>query len=750
VPPKSDFAHNFVHVQPLERVELLTAGSNRIDFDLSDGLRLVVETHAPGVFRLRGGTSAGLTDKPRSYRDKANAELLLARQEAVGEAVLEPCVHGNGWRITQGDTALEILMHPLRLALFRGDTQVLASKVSGPAPAFGYDVLAEPAEVVWTASFELQASERLYGLGETSGVLDRRGEDIISDDPEHRALPLAWSPSGWGVYVNTFQRVHHALGVVKADDTQADDTYLITVNDTTLDLFFFVGEPAEILNQYTALTGRPGQPVLWAMGVWMRQPEGEIATQIAALVLKLRALQLPIDAVALALPAVWGFQADKLQLAWDAVRFPDARQWFALFHSHHVHVSAPGFPGVLANSPLFEELADRGWLLTDPDGNAQLFAGTKLSAGLAYGLLDLTQRDVYLLWAERQRQLFDEGLDAPACDIQIAVPDEVTARRGESGPALRTLYPLLARHALHDAVASHKVPPEGIVMSTDLFPAAQRWPWQCGPRTSNDWQGLEHSLRTALSIGASGLPVQVHAIGNADAPSEGMTEELYLRWLTLGIFSANFSLEGAARLLPEAFGENALTQARYWLQWRYRLIPYVVGAVEDAARTGLPVQRSMAMMFPNDVQAHHWESQYLLGPSLLVAPIVKSGHEIEVYFPQGEAWWDLNTGYRYEGGTRWLFQCGIDQYPVFGREGHMLCLGPAVQHTGELNSARLLDEVWMFGMPIHNPVVMRNKIRVMQMQGSSYIKGLEGLRILPSEGLAVIRRGGEVRISRVR
>ena len=80
----------------------------------------------------------------------------------------------------------------------------------------------------------------------------------------------------------------------------------------------------------------------------------------------------------------------------------------------------------------------------------------------------------------------------------------------------------------------------------------------------------------------------------------------------------------------------------------------------------------------------------------------------------------------------------------------MLCLGLPVNHTAEFNTARLLDEVWMFGMPVHNPTVMRNKIRVMQMQGSSYIKGLEGLKILPSEGLEVKRRGAEVRISRAR
>jgi alpha-D-xyloside xylohydrolase len=741
VPPKYDFAHT----NQLDTIELLTTRPSRIDFDAGDGLRLVVEAHAPGVYRLRCGSAAALADEKPTMREKAIAEMLLARQEAVGEAVTAPLDGSDGWRITQGDTSLEVRTDPVRIALFRGDLQVLASEVSGHTPGFGHNALDEAEEAVWTAGFALGSSDRIYGLGETPGDLDRRGEAVVSDDPEHRALPLAWSPTGWGVYVNTVRRVEHALGMAPADSA-----YIVTIDDAGLDLFLFAGDPAEILNQYTALTGRAGQPVLWAMGIWMRQAAGQMATQTVSLVEKMRELQLPLDAVSLALPAAWSFQADKPLLEWDAARFPDARQMLALFHKHNVHVCAAGFPRVLRSSPLFEELEDRGWLLIKDDGSAQVFDGDAGSSQQPYGLLDLTHRDVYNTWVERQRQLIDDGLDAPACDTQLAIPDGITARGGEFGPALRTIYPLLARRALFEAVAGHKVPPEGVVPSTDLFPGAQRLPWQNGPFTTNDWQGLEHTLRTALAIGASALPVQVHAIGSAAAPMDAMTPELYLRWLTFGVFSGNFSFEGVDALLPWAFGEETLARARTWLQWRYRLIPYVLGAVEDAARTGLPVQRSMAMAFPGDTDAHAWDLQYLLGPALLVAPIVQPGNQVRVYLPKGDAWWDLNTGHRYEGGSVWTVDCSLGQYPVFGREGHMLCLGPAAQHTGEFNSARILDEVWMFGMPMHNPVVMRNKIRVMQMQGSSYIKGLEGLRILPSEGLEVKRRGAEVRISRAR
>jgi alpha-D-xyloside xylohydrolase len=741
LPPKFDFNHT----TQLDTIELITSRSSRIDFDVGDCLHLIVEPHAPGVFRLRCAQANLLDENTYTARARAMAEMLLTRQEAVGESVLEPREGGDGWRLVQGDVVLDIQTDPLRFTLSRAGAVVLSSRLSEHTAAIGYSALDDAALATWTVGFELQADESVYGLGETPGDMNRRGEAVGSDDPEHRALPLAWSPRGWGVYANTMRRVEHGVGV--DPDPSA---YVLIVDDAVLDIFLFAGEPVEILNQYTALTGRAGQPTLWAMGAWLQQADGETTEQTATLAAQFRERQVPLDAVALAQPSAWQFQSDKAVLEWDEGRFPDVKQTFAAFHQNHINVAASSFPGVIHSSPLFEDLEDRGWLLTKDDGGAQVFDGNAATLGRPYGLLDLTYRDIYNFWVDRHRQLLDDGLNAPACDAQIVIPDGVSARNGETGAVLRTLYPLLVCRALFDAVAGHKVPPEGVVLSRDLFPAAQRFPWQTGPQVSNDWDGLQHTLRTALSIGASGVPVQTHAIGSLHAPFDGMTSELYLRWLTAGVFSANFSFQGVANLMPWAFGEETLELVRTWMQWRYRLIPYVLGAIEDAVRTGLPVQRSMALSFPKDADARAWDLQYLLGPALLVAPVTQPGKSVRVYLPKGDAWWDLNTGHRYEGGTTWEFDCDLGQFPVFGREGHMLCLGPAFQHTGEFNSARILDVVWMFGMPVHNPVVMRNKICVMQMQGSSYIKGLEGLRISPSEGLEVKRRGAEVRISRAR
>ncbi|HTJ99532.1 MAG TPA: glycoside hydrolase family 31 protein, partial [Bordetella sp.] len=156
MPPKFDFAHT----NQLESIELLTARPSRIDFDTGDGLRFVVEAHAPGVYRIRCGLPHALVDEKPSPREKAIAEMLLARQEAVGEATIAPR-DGGGWRIVQGETALEVLTDPVRVALFKGDAQVFISDDSEHAPGFGHNALDEPDEAVWTAGFALDASDRI-------------------------------------------------------------------------------------------------------------------------------------------------------------------------------------------------------------------------------------------------------------------------------------------------------------------------------------------------------------------------------------------------------------------------------------------------------------------------------------------------------------------------------------------------------------------------------------------------------------
>src|SRR5690606_18311208 len=119
---------------------------------------------------------------------------------------------------------------------------------------------------------------------------------------------------------------------------------------------------SEILNQYTALTGRAGQPGLWPMGVWLDQAPGQSVGEVLRQVRALRAQDLALDVLNLSPPAALSFQADKSAFEWDA-RLGDWREFAAACAELNVQPTGACFPGVPQDTVLFDEWEDRGWLL---------------------------------------------------------------------------------------------------------------------------------------------------------------------------------------------------------------------------------------------------------------------------------------------------------------------------------------------------------------------------------------------------
>jgi alpha-D-xyloside xylohydrolase len=176
--------------------------------------------------------------------------------------------------------------------------------------------------------------------------------------------------------------------------------------------------------------------------------------------------------------------------------------------------------------------------------------------------------------------------------------------------------------------------------------------------------------------------------------------ELFIRWLQAAVFFSHMRLHGIGEREPWAFGAEAEGIARKWLALRYRLIPYLERTIAQAMRTGMPVARAMPLAFPESRLARAFDTQFMCGDALLVAPIVREGGEVDVALPPG-AWYDLNTRARYPGSQVLRYAAKLDQFPVFGREGYALPLGRAVQHTGEISVDNPLDALWVFGQPTH-------------------------------------------------
>ena len=157
-------------------------------------------------------------------------------------------------------------------------------------------------------------------------------------------------------------------------------------------------------------------------------------------------------------------------------------------------------------------------------------------------------------------------------------------------------------------------------------------------------------------------------------------------------------MHGIGEREPWAFGPEIEAICRKWLAFRYRLIPYLESVIATATTTGLPVMRAMPLAFPGNALVRDFETQFMCGDALLVAPIVREGGDVEIALPPG-GWYDLNTRQRIAGRQVLRYRAKLDQFPVFAREGYALPLGRAVQHTGEIDAAHPLELLWVFGKP---------------------------------------------------
>jgi alpha-D-xyloside xylohydrolase len=749
------------HFQRLGQVAFISADATYARF-MVDDMPMVVAAHATDTLRVTIGQSR-LPDYG-----------LLQRPSALGS--LRVVLDGAGWCITADDVTLHIEAAPLRMTLKKAGKTILTSitdqhfRGRTRLPAFGLERGAEAGDPQhWCASFALNSDTAVYGFGEKFGALNKRGqlvrgrtEDALGVNTElsYKNIPFCWSPDGWGIMAHTPGVVRHGVGYPQ----WSHRSYVLEVEDDVLDFFLFAGTPATILDRYTALTGRAAVPPLWSYGMWLSRAYYKVPQEAIDTAAEVRRRGIPCDVITLDGRAAWEVRT-RFSFEWDKSRFYGAdtnpKKILATLRAFNLKVCAWEYPYVSIHNPLFAELDNKGWLLKKQDGSAYVFDWVKdptddpfgkvLTPLPPSGILDFTHPDAAQFWADSHDKLFDDGVDVIKTDFGEQVEDDMVAHNGDSGRRLHNVYPLLYNQCVWNATQRYNDANDrgaAMVWGRDGFIGSQRFPMQWGGDPQTDWEGMAASIRGGLSYGMSGVPFYATDVGGFYGAQQPDIE-LYLRWTANGIFCSHFRYHGIGEREPWAFGAACEDIAKKLLAFRYRLIPYMIGASAQAAATGLPLMRAMPLAFPQDRLARSFEGQYLFGDALLVAPIIQPGGDVEVYFPAGEAWFDLDSGERIAGGQVRIVNKALDQLPAWGREGHVLCLGRAVMHTGEIDLTSPIEEIRLFGVPVVQPCVMNQCITLVKQDGAAYLKGqnLRASQCLPSTGLNVADTTSGVRIN---
>ena len=700
----------------LDTPQCLGATSAGATFATSSGDIVEIECFGDGAFRLRSG--------PNTRPDYG---IVSARPQPCRADLSQP----QRWSFDAGRAVLEISGRPLALRLLWEGRCVLASATDQRAdgslrlPALGR--LRHGG--LWSAAFALTSGESVHGLGEKYGPLDKRGQLVHSQVAQAtgvntglstRSSPFAWSPGtgggAWGIFVHTPGTVTHSVG----NPDWSHRSYAIMVEDEALDLFVFAAaDPAGIVDLYTQVTGRPRVVPRWSLGLWVGRPGAAGPEDAEALVARMRERRLPCDVVSFGVSGA-GSAGEGFDFTWDPLRYPDPAETIARIKAHRVRVCLREAPTIAIDSPLYDQLASSQCLLTGADGEPCMVAADPVVAGhtaagaadgdvdasaeapaesTANALLDFTIADAQAWWRDAHRGWFEDGIDAFECEGGNEVPGDAIASNGDSGSRLHNAYPLIYHRCVWEATERF-APPESvppIIASHAGWTGNHALPVGFSGDAQADWEGLAASIRGALAWAMSAGACHGLSVG-AHHPSHPADGELFVRWLQVAVFASHLRLVVPHGREPWQLGADIEAITRKWIALRYRLIPYLERVIAQAASTGLPVMRAMPLAFPESALLRGFDTQFMCGDALLVAPIVREGGEVAIGLPAG-GWYDLNTRQRHSGPRVLRYCAELDQFPVFGREGYALPLGAAVQHSGDTDRLRPLEAVWLFGAP---------------------------------------------------
>jgi alpha-D-xyloside xylohydrolase len=194
---------------------------------------------------------------------------------------------------------------------------------------------------------------------------------------------------------------------------------------------------------------------------------------------------------------------------------------------------------------------------------------------------------------------------------------------------------------------------------------------------------MAESLRGGLSLSLSGFGFWSHDIGGFEGTSPGF---IYKRWTAFGLLSSHSRLHGSGSYrIPWAYDEEACDVLRLFTKLKCRLMPYLWQVALEAHREGIPMMRAMLLEFPEDPACETLDRQYLLGGSLLVAPIFTEQGIVDYYLPAG-GWTNFLTGKVQEGPGWRREQHGFLSLPLMVRPNSVIALG-AVDHRPDYDYA---------------------------------------------------------------
>lgn len=590
-----------------------------------------------------------------------------------------------------------------QLRFFDGQGKLLLAEIADKDPFIPTDDDGRTSYRI-SQSYLLAPDEAIYGLGQhQNGKMNQRHQRLLLKQKNMEiAIPFFQSTKGYGLYWDNYS------GTV-FQDSLGRAVFTSEIGDN-IDYYFLAGnKPDDVVRRYRELTGHVPMLPLWSFGYLQSRERYRSQEELIAVVGRYRQLGVPLDGI-IQDWQYWG--EDKLDwngAAFNHPRFPEPKKMIDSVHKQHARLLISVWPSFGSHTSIYREL-EKGKMLYP-------FLTYPVSPQVkVYDAFHPEARKIY--WKYLNDNLFSAGIDGWWLDATEPVQKEVSTAV-QNGPELAykdridspagistylgsfrrmgNAFPLMTVEGVYEGQrGSSGVSKRPLILTRSAFAGQQRTGsvlWSGDIQAS--WLTLKKQVPLGLNLSLTGMPYWNSDIGGFFTSKnypEGIRDptyaELYIRWLQFAVFTGMMRSHGT-NTPREIYqfgqpGDLVFDILRKYIGLRYRLLPYIYSSAWSVSSQALSLMRPLVMAYPEDRNGWELGTEYLFGPSLLVAPVtdslfargataldLKRTLPKEVYLPHGE-WIDFWTNRRLTGGKKIIRHVSLDEIPVFVKAGSIV------------------------------------------------------------------------------
>ena len=542
-------------------------------------------------------------------------------------------------------------------------------------------------------------ADRHYGLGDKSGRLDKTGRafridavdpcgfDAETSDPLYKMIPfyIVDGPAGaHGLFYDTLATATVDFGATLDNYHGLFRSY--QADDGDLDYYVLAGPTVpDVVRRWSWMTGGQAFPPRWSLGFAMTSmaiaDAADADAQIADFLDKCRLHAIPCRSFHFG-SGYSMHNGRRYAFCWNFEKFPDPAATVARIEAAGMRAVTNFKPCLLDDHPGLAELNGRGLVRDAETGKPSL---AQFWDGLGYHL-DFTDPAGRDWWRKGiETTLLDKGVATLWNDNnEFEIWDEDALCDGDGRPfpqaLARPAQALLMTKLAHEAQVANE--PGRRPYAITRGGAAGLWRY--GQTWSGDnataWKTLRFNLSQGLTMVLSGMFNTGHDAGGFHGPRPG--PELLTRFVEFCCLWPRFVMnswnDDGITTVPWLYPE-VLPQIRAAMQLRERLMPTLYTLMWRAAVTDEPAVRPLLWEFGQDPEARVQDDCFLLGPDLLVAPVLEEGAGARaVYLPQHPGgWFDVHDGTPLEGGRRHRVAAPLGRLPLFARAGALIATSGA-------------------------------------------------------------------------